>query len=82
MEYMIALLAALVTTAAAVLIAVNIEKGKSWALEIARTISLLNPNSLASPHMLVEADTRPEAQKNADAEPEDVQEGSDQRLAA
>ena len=45
MEYVVAALVLLGTVAYAVVLAVNIEKGKSWALEIARTISMLDPDS-------------------------------------
>lgn len=45
MEYLVAALALLFATGYAVLIAVNIEKGKSWAMEIARAISMLDPQS-------------------------------------
>lgn len=50
MEYLVAALVLLVTVGYAVVIAVNIEKGKSWALEIARAISMLDPQS-ASHHL-------------------------------
>ena len=47
MEYLVAALALLLATAYGVLVAVNIEKGKSWALEIARAISMLDPQSVS-----------------------------------
>ena len=46
MEYLIALLAVIVSVGYAVFIAVNIERGKSWAMEIARAISVLDPQSV------------------------------------
>ena len=46
MEYLIALLILAVTVAYAVFIAVNIEKGKSWAVDIAWAISMLDPGSI------------------------------------
>ena len=46
MEYLVALLVLGATVGYAVFIAVNIEKGKRWALEIARAISLMDPNSV------------------------------------
>ena len=45
MEYIVAALAMLLAVGYAVLIAVNIEKGKGWAMEIARAISMLDPQS-------------------------------------
>ena len=48
MEYLIGLLVLGLAVGYAVFIAVNIEKGKSWALEIARAISLMDPNSVDS----------------------------------
>ena len=47
MEYLVAALALLLATGYGVLVAVNIEKGKSWALEIARAISMLDPQSVS-----------------------------------
>ncbi len=47
MEYLVAALALLFAVGYAVLIAVNIEKGKDWALEIARAISMLDPQSVS-----------------------------------
>jgi hypothetical protein len=49
MEYLFAFLALVTTVAFAVFIAVNIEKGKPWAFEIAQAVSLLDPNSLDHP---------------------------------
>jgi hypothetical protein len=46
MEYLVAALALLFAVGYAVLIAVNIEKGKSWALEIARAVSMLDPQTM------------------------------------
>ncbi len=45
MEYLVATLVLLFAIAYAVIIAVNIEKGKSWALEIAHAISMLDPQA-------------------------------------
>jgi hypothetical protein len=45
MEYFVAALVVVLTVGYAVVIAVNIEKGKSWAMEIARTASMLDPES-------------------------------------
>ena len=45
MEYLVAALGLLIAVGYAVLIAVNIEKGKGWALETARAISMLDPQS-------------------------------------
>ena len=44
MEYLVAALALLLAVSYGVLIAVNIEKGKSWALETAQAISMLDPH--------------------------------------
>lgn len=49
MEYLVAILALLAAGGYAVFIAVNIEKGKSWALETARAISAMDPNALDFP---------------------------------
>jgi len=43
MEYLVAALVLLFTVSYAVFIAVSIEKGKSWAVETARAISMLDP---------------------------------------
>jgi len=45
MEYLVAFLALMTTVIFAVVIALNIEKGKSWALEIAQAVSVLDPYS-------------------------------------
>ena len=45
MEYLVGALVLLFTVAYAVFIAVSIEKGRSWALETARAISMLDPVS-------------------------------------
>lgn len=45
MEYLVATLVLLSAIAYAVTIAVNIEKGKGWALEIAHAISMLDPQA-------------------------------------
>lgn len=47
MEYVVAALVLLFAIGYAVVIAVNIEKGKSWAIEIARAISMLDPESVS-----------------------------------
>ena len=44
MEYLVAALALLLAVGYAVLIAVNIGKGKGWALETAQALSMLDPN--------------------------------------
>ena len=46
MEYLVAALILLATVGYAVFIAVNIEKGKTWAVEIARAISMLDPQAM------------------------------------
>ena len=46
MEYIVALLALGISVGYAVFIAVNIERGKTWAKEIARAVSMLDPQSL------------------------------------
>ncbi|MEM8768067.1 MAG: hypothetical protein AAGE43_11510 [Pseudomonadota bacterium] len=45
MEYLVAALVLLLAVSYAVFIAVNIEKGKGWALDIARAISMLDAQS-------------------------------------
>jgi len=47
METLVAVLVLVITVAYAVFIAVSIEKGKSWAVEIARAISMLDPQSVS-----------------------------------
>ncbi len=47
MEIFVAVLVLVITVAYAVFIAVSIEKGKSWAVEIARAISMLDPQSVS-----------------------------------
>ena len=44
MEYLVAALALLLAVGYAVLIAVNIRKGRGWALETAQALSMLDPN--------------------------------------
>ena len=44
MEYLVAALALLLAVGYGVLIAVNIEKGRKWALETAQAISMLDPH--------------------------------------
>lgn len=56
MEYLVAILALLAASGYAVFIAVNIEKGKSWALEIAHAISAMDPNSSSRPVELRESE--------------------------
>jgi len=56
MEYLVAILALLAAGGYAVFIAVNIEKGKSWALEIAHASSAMDPNSLYRPMDLRESE--------------------------
>ena len=46
MEYLVAALILLFAVGYAVLIAVNVEKGKSWALEMAQAISMLDPQTM------------------------------------
>ncbi len=45
MEYLVGTLVLLFTVSYAVFIAVSIEKGRTWALETARAISMLDPAS-------------------------------------
>ena len=47
MEILVAALVLVITVAYAVFIAVSIEKGKTWAIEIARAISVLDPQSVS-----------------------------------
>ncbi len=46
MEFLFAILTLGAAIGYAVFLGVNIEKGKPWALEIARAISVLDPNSV------------------------------------
>lgn len=46
MEYLVAVLLIVLTVGYAVFIAVNIEKGKPWAIEIARAASMMDPLSV------------------------------------
>jgi hypothetical protein len=46
MEYLVAGLIVLLTASYAVFIAVKIEKGETWALEVARAISMLDPQAV------------------------------------
>ena len=59
MEYLVAALALLLATGYGVLVAVNIEKGKSWALETARAISMLDPHSVTYELQARSADQAP-----------------------
>lgn len=47
MEYLVAALILLFAVGYGVLIAVNVEKGKRWALEIAQAISMLDPHTMS-----------------------------------
>lgn len=47
MEIVVAALILLATVAFAVFLAVNIEKGREWAVEIARAVSMLDPVSVS-----------------------------------
>jgi len=76
MEYLVAALILLTTVGYAVFIAVNIEKGKTWALEIARAISMLDPQSM-NRHLRY-----PLTEANSAPEPEVVEESLPDRLAA
>jgi hypothetical protein len=46
MEYLVAVLLVVLTVGYAIFIAVNIEKGKPWAIEIARAASMMDPLSM------------------------------------
>ncbi len=46
MEYLVAGLALLIAAGYAAFIAVNIEKGKPWAIDIAKAVSMLDPGSI------------------------------------
>jgi len=72
MEYLVAALVLLVAVGYAVVIAVNVEKGKPWALEIAQAVSMLDPAS-ASHHLRERAligDREPEKPAERALEPE------------
>jgi hypothetical protein len=45
MEYLVAALVLLLTVGYAVFVAISVEKGKGWAKETARAISMLDPHS-------------------------------------
>ncbi len=77
MEYLVAALVLLSAVSYAVFIAVNIEKGKGWALDIARAISMLDPQSVSH-------DLRYRAMEAASSrpEPEPTREPIVDRLAA
>ena len=47
MEYLVAFLTLLATVAYAVVIAVNIERGKRWAMEVARAFAMLDPSAFS-----------------------------------
>lgn len=73
MEYLVAFLTLAATVGYAVVIAVNIERGKSWAIEVARAISMLDPTSID--HLL--------HQKHEPVDPDPAAAGSESdRLAA
>ena len=55
MEYIVALVTLLAAGSYAVFIVVNVEKGKSWALEIAAAISAMDPHTLDRPFERSEA---------------------------
>ena len=78
MEYLVAALALLLAAGYGVLVAVNIEKGKEWALETAQAISLLDPHPATFELRAKALETAPEvAQPEEAAEPESID-----RLAA
>ena len=77
MEYLVAALVLLLTVSYAVVIAVNIEKGKDWALEIARAISMLDPHSVS-----YELRYRSQEAPSSEPEPEPTREATVDRLAA
>ena len=79
MEYLVAALILLATVGYAVFIAVNIEKGKSWAVEIARAISTLDPQAM-NRHLRYPVVERPSV--NAVPESEVVDASQPDRLAA
>lgn len=73
MEYLVASLTLLAAVGYAVFIALNIEKGKPWAVETAWAISMMDPNALDRP-----IDAVPEAR----AEETDIETEIPERLAA
>ena len=76
MEYIVAALIVVAAVTYAVFLAVNIEKGKTWALEIARAISMLDPQSV-NHHMRERAMEAP-VEQAVEVEPEEIPD----RLAA
>lgn len=46
MEYLVVVLTGLIAVSYAVFVGVSIERGKPWAREVARAISMLDPHSL------------------------------------
>ena len=79
MEILVATLVLVITVAYAVFIAVSIEKGKSWAVEIARAVSMLDPHSVSydlQQRAMESVNTR------ADRQPEVVPDPPSDRLAA
>jgi hypothetical protein len=81
MEYLVAALVLLLTVSYAVFIAVSIEKGKSWAVETARAISMLDP---ATACFELRDRLREPVQESVEAavEPEAEAPGARDRLAA
>ena len=78
MEYLVAALALLLAAGYGVLIAVNIEKGKDWALETAQAISMLDPHPATFELRARMMETAPEASEPQEAaQPETIE-----RLAA
>ena len=78
MEYLVAALALLLAAGYGVLVAVNIEKGKEWALETAQAISLLDPNPASFELRAKAMETAPDVVEPEEAaEPESID-----RLAA
>jgi hypothetical protein len=72
MEYLVAALILLATVGYAVFIAVNIEKGKTWAVEIARAISMLDPQAM-NRHLrypVIENPSAPESEVVGEPQPD------------
>ena len=66
MEYLVAFLTLLATVAYAVVIAVNIERGNRWAMEVARAFSMLDPSAY-SHQLTLEARNEPVTETQAEA---------------
>lgn len=77
MEYIVAAFVVLLTVIYAVVIAVNVEKGREWALEIARAVAMLDPQSINC-----ELRTRAMESPVVDAAPKAQPEPETDRLAA